>query len=814
MHELRTALRALARRPGFTLIALITLALGIGANAAIFSVVDAALLRRLPFTDPDRLVMPWEYSAEVQQRIGFDRLPLSPGDVTDFITRSRSFENLASVRAERVNLTGGGEPERVGAVRVSRNFLQTLGVQPVVGRAFAESDRSSGRVILLGYGLWQRRYGGSTDVLGRAIAVNGEPATIVGVLPAWFRFPSGGELPTGFGYAPNPEIWSLDVLTPEQQRTRGGKSFALVGRLREGVSLQAAEADLSAIAADIARDFPASNAGWTVRVIPLREQLVGGARRPLIVLLTSVGFVLLIACANVANLLLVRAAARQREVAVRYALGAERRRILRQLLIESLVLSLFAGALGVLIGWSGLRALLAMLPAGLPALTDATLDWRVVAFTTVLSIVTGIVFGVGPALHGSRVDLIDGLREGARGTVGSRRGHRTRNALVVVEVALAAVLLIGASLLIQTFIRLLSVSTGFRADGVLTMEVALPRTTYPGTRPAEFFERLVTRLSAVPGVEAVAATSSVPLAGTENLRQVTIQGRPRPLPGQEIIADFRVVTSDYFRTMGIPHVVGDPLPALARADGPPVLLINTTMADTHFPGENPLGRRIKLTNFDQNTPWFTIVGIVGDTRHTALDSALRPQVYVHHNLEPTPQMVVVARTRDDPSGYATVARAAVHELDPNQPAGRIRTMRAVVSDAVARQRFTMFLAGTFAALALILSLVGLYAVVSYSVAERTHELGLRFALGATPGRLLGLVLTDGIKLVAIGVGLGLVGAFALARFLETQLFGVTAYDPGTFVAVPALLFCAAIAGCLIPARRATRIDPMTALRTE
>jgi predicted permease len=375
-------------------------------------------------------------------------------------------------------------------------------------------------------------------------------------------------------------------------------------------------------------------------------------------------------------------------------------------------------------------------------------------------------------------------------------------------------LLILASLLIQTFVRLLNVNTGFQSDGVLTMEVALPRTAYPGQRPAEFFDRLVERLSAVPGVDSAAATSSVPLAGTENLRQVTVDGRPRPDPGKEIIADFRVVTPGYFKTMGIPHVAGDELPRQPGPGTPLVLLINSMMADTVFAGESPLGRRLKLTSYDQASPWYTVAGVVGDTRHTGLDSAVRPQIYVHHNVEPSSQMIVVLRTREDPSGFASVARAAVHEIDANQPAGRIRTMKAVVSDAVARQRFTMFLAGVFAALALALSLVGLYAVISHSVAERTQELGLRFALGATPGSLLGLVLSDGLKLVAAGVALGLTIAFGLARFLETQLFGVTAHDPGTFIAVPVLLICAAIAGCLIPARRATRVDPMTALRTQ
>ncbi len=814
MHDIRIALRALARRPGFTVIALVTLALGIGANAAIFSVVDAVLLRALPFGDPDRIVMPWEFSAEVQRRVGFDRLPSSPGDVTDFVTRNRTFASLSSMRAERVNLTGNGDPERVGGVRVSRNFLETLGVQPIYGRSFVESDQGSPRTLLISFGLWQRRYGGSADIVGRTISINGAAATVAGVMPAWFHFPAGGEMPAGLSFAQTPEIWTLDTLTPEQKQNRGGKSFALIGRLAEGVSARAAEADLAGIAADIATQFPASNAGWTVQVIPLREQLVGSVRRPLLVLLTAVGFVLLIACANVANLLLVRAAVRQREVSVRYALGAERRQILRQLLIESFVLSLAAGALGLVLGWWGLRVLQAALPIDLPSLATATLDWRVLGFTAMLSALTGLVFGTAPAFTASRVDLVDGLREGARGTTGSRRAHRTRNALVVVEVALAAMLLIGASLLIQAFIRLLHVETGFRADGVLTMEVALPRTVYAGQRPAEFFDRLVERLSAVPGVDAVAAASSIPLAGGENLRQVTIDGRPRPDPGKEIIADYRVVTPTYFKAMGIPHVGGEPLPAQSGPAAPPVLLINTMMAETYFAGENPIGRRIKLTAFDQTAPWFTIGGIVGDTKHTALDSPLRPQVYVHHHADPAAQMVVVLRARDEPEGYSSVARAAVHELDANQPTGRIRSMGTVVHDAVARQRFTMSLAGTFAGLALVLSVVGLYAVVSYSVAERTHELGVRYALGASPQRLQALVLLDGAKLAGVGVVLGLLGSLAVSRFLQAQLFGITAHDPRTFIAVAVLLVCAAMAGCLVPARRATRVDPMTALRAE
>jgi putative ABC transport system permease protein len=813
MQDLRHALRGLARRPGFAAVAIATLALGIGANTAIFSVIDAVLLRPLPYPRSERLVMPWEFSEEMQQRVGFDRLPSSPGDVTDFVTRNTTFEELAFMRPDRLNLTGGGEPERIGALRVSRNFFETLGVQAIHGRTFADGDGQSGRVVLIGYTLWQRRFGGDPAILGRTLSLNGEPSTVIGVLPSWFRFPVAGELPETFGYSPNPEIWSLDMLTPQQQRTRAGKTFAMVGRLREGVSGRTAEVELASIAADIARDFPASNAGWTVRVVSLRDQIVGGIRPALMVLLAAVGAVLLIACANVANLLLVRAAARQREVCVRHALGADRLHLVRQFLAESIVLALAAGALGLVVGWWGLRVLLSMLPTTLPSLAAAGLDWRVATFTVVVSLATGVVFGMIPALQATRVPVIEGLREGARGTIGSRRIRRTRSALVVVEVALALVLLVSAVLLTQTFVRLLDVDPGFRSEGALTMEINLPRTAYPGDRPVAFFERLLSRLAALPGVDSVGATSSLPLSGLENLRQVTLDGRPRPAPGQEIVSDYRVVMPSYFRSMGIPLLAGELLPA-EPGPGQYVLLINQTMARTAFRDENPLGQRLKLTSFDQDSTWYTVVGVVGDTRHTALDSVLRPQVYVPMRLDPAGQMVVVLRTDADPAGYATAARAAVHEIDPNQPVGRVRPMQSIVAESVSSRRFTMFLVGTFAVLALVLSVVGLYAVISFSVAERTHEMGLRVALGASPASLLRLVLSEGLFLVATGIVVGLGGAFVMTRFLESMLFGVRAYDAVTFVAVPLLLIVAALLGCLVPARRATRVDPMVALRAE
>ena len=624
-------------------------------------------------------------------------------------------------------------------------------------------------------------------------------------------------MPEAFGFSLTPVVWSLDVLDPEQRRNRGGKSRALIGRLKPGVSAQAAEDDLAAIAADIAVESPRTNAGWTVRVISLREQLVGSVRPALVALLTAVGFVLLIACANVANLLLVRAASRQREVCVRSALGAPRSTLMMQMLIESLVLSTLAGAVGLMIAWSMLRALLTMLPATLPALAQAGLDWRVFAFTAAVSLVTGLVFGIFPALHCTKQDTAEGLREGARGMIGGRRAHRTRNALVVLEVALAAMLLIGSALLIQTFVRLTRVQTGFRTDRILTMEIALPRLGYPPPRAADFFETLLGRLAALPGVEAAGVTSGLPLSGRENLALVTVEGRPRPEPGQEIISDYRVVTPGYFRVLGIPLVDGSPLPDQPRPDGPPLILINEMMARMWWPAQSPIGRRLKIASYEQSAPWHTIAGVVGDTRYTGLESALRPQVYVHHIQDPNEQMAVVLRTAGDPTALSVPARAAVSSIDPNQPVARVRTMEQVLNGSVAGRRFHMFLVGLFAALAVTLSVVGLYAVVSFSVAERIQEMGLRLALGAKPSHLMALVLTEGIKLVAAGIFLGVVGALLLillTSLLETQLFGVGALDALTFVVAPTILFAAGVVGCLAPARRAMRVDPAIALRSE
>jgi putative ABC transport system permease protein len=805
-------LKALARRPAFATVAIVTLALGLGANAAIFSVIDAALLRPLPFPNPDRLVAVWEYSAEMQQRLGLDRLPSSPGNVTDFRSRNNTLAALASMRADRVNLTGTGTPERVGAVRVSVEFFEVLGVAPIVGRTFSPSDLLGGTVVVIGEGLWRRRFAQAPDVGGRALVVNGQAATVVGVMPASFRFPSGGELPEAFGFSSRPELWTLDVFSPERQLMREGKSFAMVARLNDGITRQQAEADLNTIAAQIAEQYPDFNAGWTVRVFALRDQLVGSVRPALLVLLASVGFVWLIACTNVANLLLVRAAARQREFCVRHALGASRRRLIGEQLVESITLSLIAGAIGVLLAWWGLRALLLLLPSTLPAVTDAVLDVRVLAFTTLVAVVTGVLFGLVPAVQGTRTGISEGLREGGRTTVGGRRSQLTRNTLVIAEVGLASVLLISAALLIQTFVRLLNVETGFRARGVLTMELVLPRAAYTEQSAHGFYERLIARLAALPGVSSVGATSSLPLAGRETLRPVTIEGRTRPRPGLEIVVDYRAVTPGYFEALGIERIAGEGFQSGLTAL--PTVVINETMARAHWRGESPVGRRLKLTSYDREGEWYTITAVVRDTRHAALHSALRPQVYVDSRRDPTHDMWVILRSTGNPSAPAEPARRAVLETDPNQPVARVVTMQDVVAASVSDRRFSMTLVGIFAVLALTLSVVGLYAVVSYSVAERIHEMGLRLALGATPSDLLTMVLGEALRLVIAGLALGVMAALVVTRFLDTLLFGVHSRDATTFAGVAIVLAIAAMLGCVVPARRAMRVDPMVALRAE
>jgi putative ABC transport system permease protein len=809
---LRPAWRALARRPAFTGVAILTLALGIGANAAIFSVIDAVLLRPLPYADPQRLVIVWEYSAEVEARLGFDRMPISPADYVDFHEGQASFTGLASMRGDRVTLTEG-DAERIGAIRVTSEFFDVLGTPAALGRTFRPGDEEYGRAVVLSHGLWHRRFGADPQVVGRAVSVNGEPAVVVGVMPPGFSFPAAGDLPQAFGFTATPEIWSLDIITPAQRTNRGGKSRVLVGRLRPDASLASAEADLGAIAEAIALESPGSNEGWTVKLVPMREQLVARVRPALLVLLAAVGVVLLIACANVANLLLVRATSRHRELTVRLALGASRRRLIGELLAESVLLSVLAGGAGLLLAWWTLQALIAATPEDLPALAQATLDVRVLLFTLVVAVTTGLTFGLLPALQATGTKVAEGLREGARGTVGNRRAQRLRGVLVVGEVALAVVLLVGAALLVQAFAQLTRVDAGYDARQVLTLEVTLP-STYTGAQSGAFYQRLLERLEGLPGIENVGATSGLPLTGGDQLAQVAIEGAARPEPGQELMAEYRTATNGYFDALRVPLLKGAWLPDPAAVPGARYVLVSDRLARAAWPGEDPIGRRLKLGRYDVEVPWHTVVGVVGDTRHTALDVATRPQIYAHQARFPTGQMGVVLRTAGDPLRMAPSVRGVVAELEPAAPVTRIRTMEELMIASVAGRRFHMFVIGAFAVLALVLAIVGLYAVIAYSVAERIHEMCVRLALGARPATLLGMVLGEGMKLVGFGVLIGVLAALALTRVIESQLFGVEARDLRTFVLVPLVLAFVGLLGCLIPALRAMRVDPASALRGE
>jgi putative ABC transport system permease protein len=748
----------------------------------------------------------------VEQRLGFDRMPISPADYVDFHDGHTSFAGLASMRGDRVTLTEG-DAERIGAIRVGAEFFDVLGLPAAVGRTFRPDDAQHARAIVLAHSLWTRRFGADPQIVGRAVSINGEPAVVTGVMPRGFSFPSAGDLPQAFGFTATPEIWSLDTIPPAQRANRGGRSLVMVGRLRPDVSLDAAAADLGAIAEAIARESPGSNAGWTVRLVPMREQLVARVRPALLVLLAAVGVVLLIACANVANLLLVRATARQRELTVRRALGASRRRLVGELLAESVLLSILAGGAGLLLAWWTLQALIAATPDDMPALGQATLDLRVLLFTLGVSLATGVLFGLLPALQATGGAVAEGLREGARGTVGSRRAQRLRGILVIAEVALAVVLLVGAALLVQAFARLIRVDAGYDARQVLTLDLTLP-TTYTGAQAGAFYERLLERLAGLPGVEAAGVTSGLPLTGYEQLAQVAIEGAARPEPGQELMSDYRTATNGYFETLRIPLLEGTWLPDPAASAGARHALVSARLAHAAWPDQDPIGRRLKLARYDQDAPWHTVVGVVGDTRHTALDVALRPQVYTHQARYPTIQMGVVMRTTADPLRMAPSVRAVVAELEPAAPIARVRTMGDLMTASVAGRRFQIFVIGAFAVLALVLAAVGLYAVIAYSVAERLHEMCVRLALGARPATLLGMVLGEGMKLVGLGVVIGVLAAAALTRLIESQLFGVPARDLRTFLAVPLLLALVGLLGCLVPALRAMRADPAAALRGE
>ncbi len=818
LQDIRYALRTLARRPAFTFIAVLTLALGIGANTAIFSVVDSVLLAPLPFRHVERLTIVWASNPELAAKVGLpDKLPVSPATFYDW-KAARSFSKMAMVRGDRLSFTGLGEPELLGAVGVSGEFFQVLGVPAFVGRTLLPEDDDKGKAItvVLSHAFWQRRFGGDRGVVGRTIRLDGNPMTVVGVMPPEFTFPRGAEMPRGFGFAAQPEVWVPMALPPERRQNRGNRGQIAIGLLAPGVAIPAAQTEMNGIGDRVEKNFPESDKGWRPRVAPLPAELVGDVKPALLILLSAVGMVLLIACVNVANLLLAQASARQKEIAVRTALGAGRGRMVRQLLTESAMLAILGGGLGLLLAMWGLRASAVWIPQDIPVAGAISLDPRILGFTLAVTLLTGALAGLVPAFQMTRPDLAQSLRDGTRGGSSTARGGRTRGALVVVETAVAVLLVVGAGLLIRSFARLTAVDPGFRPQGVLALQVSLPSSKYSDDpRQAAFTNALLEKLQALPGVESVGMVSNLPMSGEEEIEGLVIEGQPRPQPSEIPLGDFRQATPGYFKTLKIPLIRGRLLDERDAAKTPLVAVIDQTMARAYWPKVDPINRRFRFGGFgDSKEPWVTVVGIVGNVLHSGLHVDPRPQVYVPQAQNASGDQSFVLRTAGDPRRLIASARAAVFALDPDQPVARVRTMEEMIAESMAGRRFSMMLLGAFAGLALVLAAVGIYGITAYSVAQRTREMGLRMALGAQPGAVLGMVLKEAGLLAGVGLAAGLALALAATRVMASLLFGVPATDPTTFAAVAFALAVVSLAAAYVPGRRATRVDPMVALRAD
>ncbi len=795
--------RVLANNKSFTAVAVLTLALGIGANTAIYSVVHELLLRPLPYADAERIVLLWEVSPE-----GRHNNTVSPANFRGWQEQNTSFEGMAAFVDQRLNLTGSGEPEEIAAQFVTPELFRVLGVPPILGRDMTPEDAvpNAPRVAVLSHGFWRRRLGGDPGVVGKPILLNSVPVTVIGILPAGFQW----HIRQVSGTGKPAEIW-VPIALP----TEAGRYLSVVARRKPGVSQAAAHAEMQAIAARLQADSP-NNKGWSAEAIPVREQLVGQVRRALLVLLGAVGFVLLIACANVANLLLSRAAAREKEIALRTALGARRMRVVRQLLTESLLLAALGCLLGLVFAWWGLRALVAISPRELFMLQGVSLNLPVLAVTVAVSLATGIIFGLAPALEATRLSLNDSLKEGGKGAAGQgARSRRLRGALVIAEVALAIVLLTSAGLLVKSFVRLQQVDTGVQTDNVLTMVVRLPARKYQEVpQIVAFFRQAEERIRALPGAREIGIVNYLPFyGGLGAATGFTIEGRPAPPPGEEPGTDVRVADAGYFRVMGIPLVRGRHFTDAEDTEPRRVVLINEAMARQHFAGENPIGKRISVDMFDEPVPT-EIVGIVRDVKYESLVDASRPTVYMTLPDLIYPFMTFVLRTDGNPADIAPAVRRVVREIDPDQPVSDVRTMQQVMAEWVGRDRFNTLLLAIFAGLATLLAAVGIFGVMSYSVTLRTREIGLRMALGAQPGEVLRLILKQGFLLTLIGIGLGVAGALALTRLMSGLLFEVGSTDPATFAAIVLIFTFVALIACYIPARRATRVDPLIALRSE
>jgi putative ABC transport system permease protein len=814
IREFRLAFRSLIKTPGFTLVAIITVALAIAANTAVFSLVNALLIRPLPYKAPQDLVLLFErFSGQ-----GLDQIPVSAPEYLDWEKQTRSYERIAAFNFADFNLTGGDMPERIQGAVVTPGLFPLLGVSPVKGRVFNEGEFGEGNdgVVVISERLWRRRFNSDPQFVGTQVSVNGRSFTVVGIMPANFEFPLPLFGVQGGTFAERADMWKPIAFTKDEMESRGSRSYGVVGRLKPGVSLSQAQAEADTIVANWHPLFPDNyepSTKFGATIYPLHDLVIGGMRPALMILLGTVAVVLLIACANLTTMLLARAGAREREFAIRLALGANRMQLVRQMLSESILLALLGGTAGVALAIWGLDLLRSIGTQTVPRLAEVNLDLRVLLVTLGTAVGTGILIGLIPALASGKPELTEALKEGGRGATSGLRRNRLRNALVIAEVALALVLLVGASLLLKSFVRLQNVHPGFESKNVLTMEVALPVLKYPRGKPvADFYAEATRRVKALPGVEAASFTSILPLSGTNSDSSFAIEGHDAVAEKVHPDEEIRAIMPEYFSVLKVPLLQGRFFNEGDQFDGPGVIIVNNSFAKKWFPNQEPVGKRITFNDTHKpDVKWLTIVGLVGDMRHRGLDLDPKPEYYLPHNQRPYRGMILAVRSAQDPRSLTSAIRREISRLDPDLPAANVRTLEQVTADSIAPRRLSVVLIGVFAIVALVLASVGIYGVMSFLVVQRTHEMGVRMALGAQRADVLRLVIGRAAKLVLIGVTVGLLLGVMSSRALQAMLFNVGAFDPTTFLGVTLALIAVSLVASYIPAVRATRADPMIAL---
>jgi putative ABC transport system permease protein len=814
IKDIRYGVRGLLKRPGFTAVAIITLALGIGANTAIFSVVNAVVLRPLPYAEPERLMTLWETMP------GSDQRSVAPGNFVDWRTQNKTFQELAATFYANFNLTSDGEPDRIDGATITSNLMSVLGASAQLGRTFQPDDdeHQDRSIVLLSDGLWRRRFGADQNVVGRTITIDETPHIIVGVMGRGFQFPSRSDLwVLGRNRGAVPTSLISQVPTNDWVHERDAHFIRVIGRLRPGVTLSQAQSDIAGITRKLEQDFPKTNGGLGSNVVPLHTQVVGDVRGMLFILLGAVGFVLLIACTNVANLMLSRATQRDREIAIRTAVGASRLRLIRQLLTESLLLSIVGGLAGLVVSIWAVDLFVKLSPGDIPRLDEASVDLRLLGFTLLVSLLTGVGFGLLPAFQATRTNLNTALKEGGTKASEGRQRRGARNILVVTEIALAQVLLVGAALLAISYVRVMQINPGFNPDRVLTAKIAPSAKKYPDPRSrSAFYTTVLEHLQGLPGVESAGMVMSLPLTGSSMNRGFRVEGRPVPRADENVTMDFQIASPSYFSTLEIPIKQGRGLSTTDTETSEHVIVINNAMARRYWPNEDPVGKRMAIGESSKDTSWRTIVGVVGDNRHAGLSEAPVPTAFIAYrqDLESWPRMGFVIKSKTDAASLTSAVRKELAAIDRAQPVYAIEPLENLLHSSVAQRRFIMLLLGSLSAIALILAMVGVYGVISFSVNERTQEIGIRMALGARAVDVLRMVLGQAMRVTLIGIVIGLGAAFALTRLLSSLLFEVSATDLRTFSIVAALLGAVALLACYIPARRATKVDPLVALRYE